>query len=67
MGEFGAPSFLARPQTATLPVTIYSLASRPGATEQGMAMAASVLLAVVTATLMVIVERLRPNDATPMM
>lgn len=67
MGEFGATSFLARPQTATLPVAIYSLASRPGATEQGMAMAASVLLAVVTATLMVIVERLRPNDATPMM
>ncbi len=66
MGEFGATSFLARPATATLPVAIYTLASRPGATEQGMAMAASVLLASVTAVIMIIVERLRPPNAVLM-
>ena len=66
MGEFGATSFLARPATATLPVAIYTLASRPGATEQGMAMAASVLLASVTAVIMIIVERLRPPNTVLM-
>ena len=66
MGEFGATSFLARPQTATLPVAIFALASRPGPTEQGMAMAASVLLAVVTAAIMVLVERFRPPGSTMM-
>lgn len=66
MGEFGATSFLARPATATLPVAIYTLASRPGATEQGMAMAASVLLASVTAVIMILVERFRPPNAVMM-
>lgn len=66
MGEFGATSFLARPQTATLPVAIFALASRPSPTEQGMAMAASVLLAVVTAAIMVLVERFRPPGSTMM-
>lgn len=66
MGEFGATSFLARPQTATLPVAIYSLASRPAAVEQGMAMAASVLLSLVTAAVMILVERFRPAGSALM-
>lgn len=59
LGEFGATSFLARPETPTLPVVIFDLIGRPGAENFGMALAASVLLGAVTATVMVSVERLR--------
>jgi thiamine transport system permease protein len=59
LGEFGATSFLARPDTPTLPVLVYHLVSRPGAENFGMALAASVVLGAVTATVMLAVERLR--------
>lgn len=60
LGEFGATSFLASPDYVTLPVLIARLLGRPGADNYGMAMAASVVLAVITATIMVVCERLRP-------
>jgi len=60
LGEFGATSFLARPERPTLPVVIYQLISRPGDQNFGMALAASVLLGSVTVGVMVLVERLRP-------
>ncbi|GII97929.1 thiamine transport system permease protein [Sediminihabitans luteus] len=59
LGEFGATSFLARPDTATLPVVIYRLIGKPGAENYGMALAASVVLALLTATVMLLAERLR--------
>jgi thiamine transport system permease protein len=59
LGEFGATSFLARPQQPTMPVVIYQLISRPGADNFGMALAASVVLALVTVAVMALVERLR--------
>lgn len=59
LGEFGATSFLSRPERPTLPVVIYQLISRPGAENFGMALAASVVLSVATVTLMGLVERLR--------
>ncbi|WP_123309222.1 iron ABC transporter permease [Cellulomonas sp. PhB143] len=59
LGEFGATSFLARPDSATLPVVIYRLIGRPGAGDYGMALAASVVLAVVTAAVMLVAEQLR--------
>jgi thiamine transport system permease protein len=59
LGEFGATSFLARPDRPTLPVVIYQLVSRPGADSFGMALAASVVLGLVTATVLGVVERLR--------
>ncbi|MNP78188.1 thiamine transporter membrane protein [compost metagenome] len=59
LGEFGATSFLARPDAATLPVVIFRLIGRPGAENYGMALAASVVLAVLTATVMMVAERLR--------
>ncbi|WP_437440871.1 ABC transporter permease [Serinicoccus kebangsaanensis] len=59
LGEFGATSFLARPDRPTVPVVIYQLISRPGAEHLGMALAASVLLALVTVVVMGVVERLR--------
>lgn len=59
LGEFGATSFLSRPDRPTLPVVIYQLVSRPGETNFGMALAASVLLGLVTVAVMAAVERLR--------
>jgi thiamine transport system permease protein len=59
LGEFGATSFLARPDSPTLPVVIYQLISRPGTENFGMALAASVVLAGVTVLVMGVVERLR--------
>jgi thiamine transport system permease protein len=57
VGEFGATSFLARPDRLTLPVLIYQLVGRPGIDNFQMAMAASVILAVVTAVVMGLVEK----------
>ncbi|WP_228266500.1 ABC transporter permease [Ornithinimicrobium ciconiae] len=59
LGEFGATSFLSRPDRPTVPVVIYQLISRPGADNLGMALAASVLLSLLTVTVMGLVERLR--------
>ena len=64
LGEFGATAFLARPDSATLPVVIFRLISRPGAQNYGMALAASVVLAVVTAAVMMVAERLRGDRAS---
>ncbi|MBB2923319.1 iron ABC transporter permease [Cellulomonas cellasea] len=59
LGEFGATSFLARPDRPTLPVVVYRLIGRPGEQNYGMALAASVLLALLTAGIMALAERLR--------
>jgi thiamine transport system permease protein len=59
LGEFGATSFLAREDRPTVPVVIFRLISHPGAMNYGMALAASVVLAATTATVMLAVERLR--------
>ncbi|WP_136089149.1 ABC transporter permease [Auritidibacter ignavus] len=60
LGEFGATSFLASPSYQTLPVVIVQLLSRPGSDNFGMAMAGSVVLAVLSAGILLICERLRP-------
>ncbi|MGZ4493130.1 MAG: ABC transporter permease [Nocardioides sp.] len=59
LGEFGATSFLSRPERPTLPVVIYQLMGRPGADNFGMALAASVVLALVTVAVTGLVERVR--------
>jgi thiamine transport system permease protein len=59
LGEFGATSFLARDTSPTLPVVIFRLIGHPGEMNYGMALAASVVLAVATAVVMLAVERLR--------
>jgi thiamine transport system permease protein len=59
MGEFGATAFLARPETATLPVAIFRLMGHPGAANFGTALAGCVVLAAVTATAMGLAERFR--------
>ncbi len=62
LGEFGATSFIARPNTTTVPVMIYRLLSRPGPASFGMAMALSVLLAVATAAVVMWIDRARVGD-----
>lgn len=62
LGEFGATSFLARPDSPTLPVVIFRLIGRPGAENFGMALAACVVLAALTATVMLAAERLRASN-----
>lgn len=59
LGEFGATSFLAREDRPTLPVLIFRLLSRPGEGNLGAALAASCVLAVLTAGVMAAVDRLR--------
>lgn len=59
LGEFGATSFLARPDHPTVPVVIARLLGHPGAMNFGMALAAAVILAVTTAVVMVVVDLLR--------
>lgn len=58
LGEFGATSFLSRPDRPTLPVVIYRLIGLPGGDNFGMAIAASVVLAAVTVLVVAGVERL---------
>lgn len=62
LGEFGATSFLARPSDPTLPVLIFRLFSRPSGDNYAMALAASVVLALLTAAVMVAAERARPRE-----
>lgn len=64
LGEFGATSFLSRPDNPTLPILIFRLIGRPGTDNFGMAMSASVLLALVTAVVMGVSEWFRPKEAT---
>ncbi|HWU22364.1 MAG TPA: ABC transporter permease subunit, partial [Nocardioides sp.] len=59
LGEFGATSFLVRPETPTLPVVIYRLVGSPGHLNYGAAMAASVILAATAAAVVLVIERLR--------
>ncbi|CAM3932123.1 ABC transporter permease [Kibdelosporangium persicum] len=59
LGEFGATSFLARPDAPTLPIAIGRLISRPGELNTQMAYAACTLLMVVTIAVAVLIERFR--------
>ncbi|MCA0295137.1 MAG: iron ABC transporter permease [Actinobacteria bacterium] len=65
LGEFGATSFLARPDRPTLPVVIFQLIGRPGAENFGMALAASVVLAALTAVAMGLAEWIGPKEVNP--
>ena len=62
LGEFGATSFIARPDTPTLPIAIFRLLGRPGSLNFGQAMAMSTILMAVTALVVLAVDRLRVRD-----
>ena len=60
MGEFGASTFVTRPQTPTMPVAIFRFLSQPGEMNYGQAMAMSTILMMVTAAAFLVMEKL-PN------
>jgi thiamine transport system permease protein len=62
LGEFGATSFLSRPDRPTLPVVVYKLISRPGVDNLGMALAAAVVLALLTGVVMAVAELLSKGE-----
>jgi thiamine transport system permease protein len=59
LGEFGATSFLTRPDIPTLPIAVYRYLSLPGALNFGQAMAMAVILLGVCAASMLLVDRLQ--------
>ncbi len=61
LGEFGASTFVARPQTATIPLAIYRFLGQPGNLNYGQAMAMSSLLMLATAAGFFILERFRSH------
>lgn len=63
LGEFGATAFLASPDYLTLPVLIERLLARPGTDNYGMALAASVILALATSVVVFLADVLRPRGA----
>jgi thiamine transport system permease protein len=58
LGEFGATTFLARPELPTLPVAIYRFLSQPGETNYGQALAMATLLLVLCSLAMALIERI---------
>lgn len=64
LGEFGASAFLVRPESQTLPVLVAQLISRQGVENYGMALAAAVLLGLLTASVMLLAERWRGEVAS---
>jgi thiamine transport system permease protein len=63
LGEFGATSFLIRRGSPTLPTLIGDLLGKPGIANNQQAYALAVILAVVTAVVMVLVDALNTRVA----
>jgi len=59
LGEFGATSFLARPEYPTIPVAVFRFISQPGAMNYGQALAMSTLLLAVCALSILVMEQVR--------
>jgi len=62
LGEFGATSFIVRPDTPTLPIEIYHLLGRAGEASFGQAMALSTILMALTAASVLAIERFRIGE-----
>ncbi len=62
LGEFGATTFIARPDAPTLPVAIFRLLGQPGGIPFARAMALSVILMILTTAAVLAIERLRPPE-----
>ena len=61
LGEFGATSFLSRPDTPTMPIAIFRYLNLPGASNYGQAMAMAVIILVVCIISMSFLDRLQFN------
>jgi thiamine transport system permease protein len=58
LGEFGATTFISRPEMPTIPVAIYRYLSQPGGLNYGQAMAMSSILMLICAISIYLIERL---------
>ncbi|MCC6147467.1 MAG: iron ABC transporter permease [Anaerolineaceae bacterium] len=58
LGEFGATSFLARPEYPTLPVAIFRFLSQPGGLNYGQAMAMATLLMAICGLSVLLIENI---------
>ncbi|MEY4554456.1 MAG: hypothetical protein RL197_883 [Actinomycetota bacterium] len=65
LGEFGAASLLAYGDQATLPTVLYSLISKPGGDNYGMAMAASTFIIVLTFAVVFAISRENRPEPKP--
>ncbi len=63
MGEFGATSFITRPDTPTIPIAIFRLLGRPGSVPFGAAVSMSVVLMFITGIAVFIIDSLRTPKA----
>ena len=63
IGEFGATAFLASLDRPTVPTAIFRLLGRPGDLAFGQAMALSVILMAITASAVLVIEKLRVTVA----
>jgi thiamine transport system permease protein len=59
LGEFGATTFLSRPEYPTIPIAIFRYLSQPGGLNYGQAMALASILLLVFALGIVLIEKLR--------
>jgi len=62
LGEFGATTFLSRPEYPTMPVAIFAFLSKPGALNYGQALAMATILMSVCALGIWVVEKLQISD-----
>jgi thiamine transport system permease protein len=65
LGEFGAASLLAYGEQATLPTVLYSLITKPGGQNFGMAMAASTLIIASTFLVVFAISRENQRERSP--
>jgi thiamine transport system permease protein len=65
LGEFGAASLLAYGDQATLPTVLYSLISKPGGDNYGMAMAASTFIIALTFAVVFAISRENRPEVQP--
>ena len=63
LGEFGATSFLSRPEFPTLPVAIFRFLSQPGPLNYGQALAMATLLLLVSGLSILVLERFRAGGS----
>jgi thiamine transport system permease protein len=62
LGEFGATTFIARPDTPTVPIAISRFLARPGELGVGQSLAMSVILMLLTTVIVLALERVRVRD-----
>lgn len=64
LGEFGATTFLTRPETPTIPIAIFRFIGQPGALNYGQALAMSTLLMLVCTLSILLMERIGVPGST---